>query len=58
MDWKPFMDASNGADDYGLELNAYGDSEHVNPYEDICVFWDNLDSYADHYKFYENDFEL
>ncbi len=46
MEWPRF---NSGAGDYtALQMKGGGDELMLNPFEDSCTFWDDLDAYTKH----------
>lgn len=47
--WPKFRETSSEDEYFALQLSASGDFAMENPYKDICDFFDDLNSYADHF---------
>lgn len=50
VNWPRFRDTNSEEEYFGLQITADGDIAMKNPYKEICDFFDQLDSYADHFK--------
>lgn len=48
--WPKFTENNYSA----IQITAEGDFSMIEPYKEICDFWDDLDSYADHYMVYNS----